>query len=158
MSWCHSKNDDVEDYTWLGLFSSTVSVLLGTLHHTARSQYLVNLVLLVCISTSGTMSDDPTPLSLPLNLPYPITLTRLIVQPGDDVKRGTRLAEYSFMSRERQKLVNDKKGKGLAVSAEEEGNDLSGTWDCLVSGEIVGWEKGVRAGMVIERRDAKYVS
>ncbi|KAK8853067.1 hypothetical protein IAR55_003768 [Kwoniella newhampshirensis] len=103
------------------------------------------------------MSDPPTPLSLPSNLPFPITLTRLIVHPGDNVRRGSRLLEYSFMSNEQRLKVEKRRDEGRSADlskGEFEGDDLSGTWESLINGEAVGWLGGVKTGMVIERRQA----
>ncbi|WWC91528.1 uncharacterized protein L201_006474 [Kwoniella dendrophila CBS 6074] len=98
------------------------------------------------------MSDPPTQLSLPSILPYPITITRLLVKPGDSVKRGSNLLEYSFMSKEQKDLIlkREKQGK----KAEFEGNDGSGTWDCLIEGEVNSWENWVKVGITVERRQS----
>ncbi|WVF73129.1 hypothetical protein IAT40_007948 [Kwoniella sp. CBS 6097] len=103
------------------------------------------------------MSDPPTQLSLPSSLPYPITITRLLVKTGTTVQRGTHLLEYSFMSRAQREAIEKrtKEGRKADVSrGEVDGNDGSGTWDCLVDGEVVSWEDGVRVGMQLERRQA----
>ncbi|WVR00306.1 hypothetical protein IAU59_007449 [Kwoniella sp. CBS 9459] len=103
------------------------------------------------------MSDPPTQLSLPPSLPYPITITRLLVKPGVTVQRGTHLLEYSFMSRAQREAIDKrtKEGRKAEISrGEVDGNDGSGTWDCLIEGEVVGWEDGVRVGIGIERRQA----
>ncbi|WWD19477.1 hypothetical protein CI109_103937 [Kwoniella shandongensis] len=103
------------------------------------------------------MSDPPTQLSLPSNLPFPIRITRLIVHPGDNVRRGSRLLEYSFMSNEQRAKVDKRHNEGRTADlskGEFEGDDLSGTWESLIEGEVVGWLEGVTMGMVIERRQA----
>ncbi|OCF39097.1 hypothetical protein I317_07121 [Kwoniella heveanensis CBS 569] len=103
------------------------------------------------------MSDPPTQLSLPLSLPYPITITRLLVVPGTSVQRGSHLLEYSFMSRAQREALDKREKEGRKADilrGEVDGNDGSGTWDCLVEGEVVSWEEGVRVGMEVERRQA----
>ncbi|WVR07840.1 hypothetical protein IAU60_004883 [Kwoniella sp. DSM 27419] len=103
------------------------------------------------------MSDPPTPLSLPTSLPFPITITRLLVQPGAAVRRGTHLLEYSFMSRQQREAIERRAKEGRRADVnrgEVEGDDGSGTWDCLVDGEVVAWEQAARLGTRIERRQA----
>lgn len=106
------------------------------------------------------MSDPPTPLTLPPNLPYPITLTRLVARPGDKVKRGSRLFEYTFMSSDLKEKVarrRSQEGGTGEIEDEKEKDDLSGTWESLVDGDVVEW-KGAKQGMVIERNQARYVT
>ncbi|WWD03440.1 hypothetical protein V865_001492 [Kwoniella europaea PYCC6329] len=103
------------------------------------------------------MSDPPTQLSLPPTLPYPITITRLLVAPGNSVKRGSSLLEYSFMSKEQREAISkrEKEGRKADISKGEiEGDDGSGTWDCLVDGEVEGWERWIKVGVKIERRQS----
>nr|XP_019044358.1 hypothetical protein I302_07642 [Kwoniella bestiolae CBS 10118]OCF23288.1 hypothetical protein I302_07642 [Kwoniella bestiolae CBS 10118] len=103
------------------------------------------------------MSDPPTQLSLPPTLPYPITITRFLVSTGNQVKRGSPLLEYSFMSKEQCEAIvkREKEGKKADISKGEiEGDDGSGTWDCLIDGEVAGWEGSVKVGMKIERRQS----
>nr|XP_019010141.1 uncharacterized protein I206_04609 [Kwoniella pini CBS 10737]OCF48922.1 hypothetical protein I206_04609 [Kwoniella pini CBS 10737] len=100
------------------------------------------------------MSDPPTPLSLPSTLPYPITITRLLVKPNDTVKRGTNLLEYSFMSKEQKEAISKREKEGRKVNlskGEIEGDDGSATWDCLIDGEVVNWEGFVKLGTKLER-------
>ncbi|AFR96852.2 RNA polymerase II subunit A domain phosphatase [Cryptococcus neoformans C23] len=105
------------------------------------------------------MSDPPTPLTLPPTLPYPITLTRLVARPGDKVKRGSRLFEYTFMSSDLKEKVarrRSQEGGTGEIEDEKEKDDLSGTWESLVDGDVVEW-KGAKQGMVIERNQASQV-
>ncbi|WRT70407.1 uncharacterized protein IL334_007405 [Kwoniella shivajii] len=103
------------------------------------------------------MSDPPTQLSLPPTLPYPITITRLLVSNGTQVKRGSPLLEYSFLSKEQRDAIakREKTGRRADTSrGEVEGNDRSGTWDCLIEGEVVKWENWAAVGTIAERRQA----
>nr|XP_018260686.1 uncharacterized protein I303_06401 [Kwoniella dejecticola CBS 10117]OBR82844.1 hypothetical protein I303_06401 [Kwoniella dejecticola CBS 10117] len=103
------------------------------------------------------MSDPPTPLTLPPTLPYPITITRLLVRTGDSVERGSHLLEYSFMSKEQRAALSKRETEGRKANiskGEVEGDDGSGTWDCLITGEVAGWESWVQVGTKLERRHA----
>lgn len=115
------------------------------------------------------MSDDPTPLSLPSHLPYPIVITRLFPSSSNDALiRGSKILEYSFTSdtsrRALAKLARDKSGNVEGIrkrgEGEEEGvgeNDMIGSWECPVEGEFVKWGVGVKVGMIIERKHAACV-
>ncbi|WVQ84864.1 hypothetical protein IAT38_007027 [Cryptococcus sp. DSM 104549] len=102
------------------------------------------------------MADPPTPLSVPRSLPYPITIRRLVAKPGDAVKRGTLLLEYSFMSSEQREQVKKRKATGKAADkskGESDQDDMIGTWESLVDGELVQW-KDVKVGTVLDKRSA----
>ncbi|WVO12433.1 hypothetical protein L204_100032 [Cryptococcus depauperatus] len=102
------------------------------------------------------MTDPPTSLSLPSSFPYPITITRIVATPGQTIKRGTRLLEYTFMSvtkrsgKEQRKLGGSEWDK---EKLEDNKNDMSGTWESLIEGELIEW-KDIKVGMVIEKRDS----
>jgi len=98
---------------------------------------------------------DATPLALPAELPFPITITRLLVTPGTEVRRGDRLLEYSFLSatRARDNAALEKAGK--PVPPERRADDMVGSWECPIAGTVERWEPGVRAGTYIDRSKAK---
>lgn len=104
------------------------------------------------------MSDDPTPLSLPTSLPFPITVTRIHATAGQSIKRGQALLTYRFTSststRELARLA-----RGLAVTEgirkeDVREGDMSATWESSIDGDLVRWEDGMVVGKVVERRHA----
>lgn len=112
------------------------------------------------------MSDDPTPLSLPSHLPYPIIITRLYPSSSlSDIQRGSKVFEYSFTSdTSRRALAKSaiakdgsagprKRGEGAEEGVGE--NDMIGSWESPVEGEFIKWGAGVKAGMMIERKNAR---
>jgi RNA polymerase II subunit A-like phosphatase len=104
------------------------------------------------------MSDDLTPLSLPLTLPYPITITRLHASSSQEITRGSPLLSYTFTSSTNIKeLARLEKGlppsEGIRREDVREG-DMSATWECGLEGEFVRWEEGIEVGRVVERRHA----
>jgi RNA polymerase II subunit A-like phosphatase len=108
------------------------------------------------------MSDPPTPFSPPSTLPYPITLTRLLVKPGSSVSRGDKLLEYSFLSSTRRREL-EKRARASEAEGEEGvdeskwENDMMGSWESPVGGEVVKWV-GVEVGKKVERRFARCVA
>ncbi|ODO10328.1 hypothetical protein I350_02557 [Cryptococcus amylolentus CBS 6273] len=105
------------------------------------------------------MSDPPTTISLPPSLPYPITITRLIANPGDPLRRGSRLLEYSFMSSDQRERISKRRAQGRAADkgkGEIGGDDMVGSWDSLIEGDAVAW-KGAKVGLVVEKRDASNI-
>lgn len=105
------------------------------------------------------MSDPATPIVLPSNLPYPITLTRILRTHGSDVRRGDRLLQYSFTSATtinelKRVQKGDKPSEGVVVEELKEW-DLVGTWECTVTGEIVKWEPDIVSGLVIDKFRAR---
>ncbi|WVQ72959.1 hypothetical protein IAR50_002521 [Cryptococcus sp. DSM 104548] len=106
------------------------------------------------------MSDPPTTISLPPSLPYPVTITRLIASPGDPLRRGSRLLEYSFMSSEQRERISRRKAQGKPsdkANGESDNDDMVGTWDSLIEGDAVAW-KGAKVGLVVEKRDASNIT
>ena len=79
-------------------------------------------------------------LSLGTKLKYPITISRLIKQPGDEINKQDAILEYSFKW---MKLVGDPFGVEF-----EEPQTTYATWDSPADGNIKSWK--VREGMVIE--------
>ncbi|ODN82478.1 RNA polymerase II subunit A domain phosphatase [Cryptococcus wingfieldii CBS 7118] len=105
------------------------------------------------------MSDPPTTISLPPSLPYPVTITRLIANPGDPLRRGSRLLEYSFMSSDQRERISKRRAQGRTADkgkGEIEGDDMVGSWDSLIEGDAVAW-KGAKVGLVVEKRDASNI-
>lgn len=48
-------------------------------------------------------------------------------------------------------------GGGMGeIENEKEKDDLSGTWESLIDGDVVEW-KGAKPGMVVERNQARFV-
>lgn len=117
--------------------------------------------LLVDLRTSlaGTnMSDPPTPLPLPPNLPYPLTITRVLAPSNTHISRGDRLLEYAFTSDtsrrelERRSWTTARKGGQQDDEARE--NDMVGTWEISIEGEVVRWDQEFRDGYIVERKHA----
>lgn len=98
---------------------------------------------------------DITPLSLPPDLPYPITVTRVAVEPGVKVRRGDRLLEYTFLSATRRKELEALESQGRDAPDDMRKNDMVGSWESPIDGEIVLWEPTIRPGAQIERRHAR---
>lgn len=98
---------------------------------------------------------EATPLSLRPDLPYPITLTRLVAAPGTRLRRGDRLLEYSFTSATRRRENAAAERDGKPVPPERRKDDMVGSWESPIDGEVVSWSPGVHAGMVIEQRHAR---
>lgn len=108
------------------------------------------------------MSDDPTPLSLPSTLPFPITVSRLHAAAGESISRGKPLLTYTFTSatatRELARLARGLQlSEGVRREDVREG-DMSATWESGIEGDLIRWEESVELGKVIERRHASYVT
>lgn len=104
-----------------------------------------------------TMSDDPTPLSLPPHLPYPIKISRLIANTGDSIDRGTRLLEYTFTSDTSKRALAAKGANGNGTGSDGfvgRENDMVGSWESPVEGVLEKWGK-VRLGERLEARAAR---
>jgi RNA polymerase II subunit A-like phosphatase len=100
------------------------------------------------------MSEETTPLHLPGHFPYPITITKLSLGPGEEVQRGIRLLEYSFTSATNRKLAYEARRKGEKVTVKE--NDMVGSWECSVEGTLERWAKHVEVGRSIDAKGARY--
>lgn len=105
------------------------------------------------------MSDDPTPLTLPTHLPFPLTITRLFPSSSTTLVRGDKLLEYTFTSdTSRRALSRIAAGKPAgSEDGEPRENDMVGSWECPIDGEMVRWGEGVKVGMKIEKRHARLV-
>lgn len=98
------------------------------------------------------MDGPPTPLALPLHLPYPIRVARLVVAPGDEVQRGSRLLEYTYTSPDaRRALQRLDTGKMTELPDGVREDDMAGSWDCPVDGRVAAWV-GVEVGSRINVR------
>lgn len=95
---------------------------------------------------------DTTPLSLPADLPYPITITRLCAAAGDQVHRGDKLLEYSFTSATRRKEISDAERNGKPLSDKDTKDDMVGSWESPIDGQVVSWMTGVQVRAKIEQR------
>ena len=103
------------------------------------------------------MSDSPTPLSLPYDLPFPLIITRILPTPNSQIKRGDVLLEYTFTSdTSRRALSSNFTSNNSGPRNEEEAkeNDMVGTWEATIDGIITRWEEMVRPGSKVERKHA----
>lgn len=107
------------------------------------------------------MSDDPTPISLPVSLPYPITISRLHASPGQSISRGTSLLTYTFTSATAtRELARLNRGLQPSEGVRKEDVrewDMSATWESGIEGELVRWAVGIEVGRTVERRHASSV-
>lgn len=83
------------------------------------------------------MSD---PISLGANLRYPITVSRLVAQPGDEVKKGSTAMEYSF------KWIKEVGDPITGDTWNEEQTTIS-SWNSPVEGKLKEWK--IKVGDVI---------
>ena len=105
------------------------------------------------------MSDDPTPLSFPQSLPFPITITRIHATPGQSIQRGQALLTYRFTSStSARELARLAKGLNVSEGIRKEDvreGDMSATWESSIEGDLVRWAEEVAVGKVIEPRHAR---
>lgn len=80
-------------------------------------------------------------LSLGPQLKYPITVSKLLKRPSDEIKKQDALFEYSFKW---MKLVGDPFGEEVEME-----QTSYGTWDSPADGNIKSWK--IREGQVIDR-------
>lgn len=80
----------------------------------------------------------PTPLHLPLNLPFPIKIASLDIHPPSKVARGTRLLTYSFVY--------------IPQSPNSVPETRFGTWDSSVDGDMRAWK--LKVGDVVSQKRA----
>lgn len=83
--------------------------------------------------------SSPTDILLSPELPYPITVASLDIQPGASVQRGTRLLTYSFVY--------------LSPATGSKQETRFGTWDCSIEGTVDSWK--VKVGDIISLQRAK---
>ncbi|SCU97254.1 LADA_0H05292g1_1 [Lachancea dasiensis] len=79
-----------------------------------------------------------TPLKLPSNLPFPVTIAKLYVSTGDSIKKGQRLFVYKYW--ELQDVIT---APNEEASKKKRRVDLIGTFDSPVEGTIVTLNLGV---------------
>lgn len=84
-----------------------------------------------------TMSE---PIPLGPNLRYPITISRLVAKPGDDLKKGATAMEYSF------KYTKEVGDITTGDTWEEEQTSIS-SWGAPVEGKLKEWK--IKPGQVI---------
>ena len=92
----------------------------------------------------------PTVLSLPSNLPYPITISKFLVKPGTTVERGQNILSYSYFVDGR--LLREAGDSGGAASGKKrkQGDDtLIAMWQSSIKGEVVQWDESIREGMTV---------
>ena len=89
--------------------------------------------------------QEPTSFNLPPDLPYPITVRKLLVEPDAELVRGTRMLSYSF--------------EYNSVTPTEEGQPPKrvkevryGEWECPTKGTLQRWL--TRPGQVLSMGDA----
>ncbi|KAJ1299627.1 hypothetical protein OPQ81_011977 [Rhizoctonia solani] len=80
------------------------------------------------------------PISLGAHLRYPITISRLVAQPGDDLQKGSTAMEYSF------KWIKEVGDSITGDTWEEEQTTIS-SWGSPVEGKLKEWK--IRVGDVI---------
>ncbi|KAF3763983.1 hypothetical protein M406DRAFT_21768, partial [Cryphonectria parasitica EP155] len=80
------------------------------------------------------------PISLGAHLRYPITISRLVAQPGDELKKGSTAMEYSF------KWIKEVGDSITGDTWEEEQTTIS-SWGSPVEGKLREWK--IRVGDVI---------
>ena len=100
------------------------------------------------------MTDlSTTSLDLPLSLPYPITITRILATSSTTVSRGTPLLEYAFTSdAARKALATGQKARDESGQLLREG-DMIGVWESGAEGTVDHWESWIKVG---ERIEPKY--
>lgn len=99
-------------------------------------------------ATMDDLDQLPTVLSLPATLPYPITIAKLVVKPGDRVERGQTVLRYSYVS----------ETGGLQDTTEDDSEDrpkksqrttFAASWESPIEGEVVQWEDGLRERLIV---------
>ncbi len=117
-------------------------------------------------------SQLPTILTLPASLPYPITITKLLVSPGQKVVRGQKLLTYSYSLIDREmptidstEFENDADKDGNGEGRVESGGrkeplivkargsakvrKAGGDWDSELEGEVAQWGEEMKVGAVL---------
>jgi len=95
------------------------------------------------------MADPPTPLHFPPTLPFPITITRFLVSPSQEISRGTPLVEYSFTSISTRQALTKSRREGKTALKDLQEWDMVASWESGTEGEVVKWATGIRAGSII---------
>lgn len=93
----------------------------------------------------------PTVLSLPSNLPYPITISKFLVKPGEHVSRGQNVLSYSYaVDGSLLREAGDANGGATTGKKRKQGDEtLIAMWESSVEGEVVQWDESVREKMTI---------
>lgn len=91
----------------------------------------------------------PTVLSFPSNLPYPITISKFLVKPGDQIKRGQNVLSYSYVV-DGSLLREAGDGNGPAAKKRKQDVEtLIAMWESSIEGEVVQWDESIREKMTI---------
>lgn len=99
-------------------------------------------------ATMDELDQLPTVLSLPSNLPYPITISKFLVKPGEHVARGQNVLSYSYNVD--NSLLRDAGDPAANSKKRKQGNDtLMAMWESSIEGEVVQWDESVREKMTI---------
>lgn len=86
--------------------------------------------------------SDPIPIRLGANLRYPITISRLVAKPGDELQKGATAMEYSFK-------WTKEVGDAITGDVWEEEQTTISSWGSPVEGKLKEWR--IRPGDVITR-------
>ncbi|KAJ9095671.1 hypothetical protein QFC21_005543 [Naganishia friedmannii] len=101
----------------------------------------------------------PTVLSLPSNLPYPITISKFLVKPGTTVERGQNILSYSYYVDGRLLREAGDSGGTASGKKKKQGDDtLIAMWQSSVKGEVVQWDESIREGMTVYGPGQDYIS
>ncbi|KAJ9114501.1 hypothetical protein QFC20_001374 [Naganishia adeliensis] len=99
----------------------------------------------------------PTVLSLPSNLPYPITISKFLVKPGEHISRGQNVLSYSYNVD--NSLLREAGDPAANSKKRKQGDDtLIAMWESSIEGEVVQWDESVREKMTIYGPGQDYLS
>ena len=89
-----------------------------------------------------------TSIHIPSYLPYPLTITRLLVQPDTEISRGTAICDYSFeYTFPQERPISP--DQPLPPRRKE---TRYGTWECPIEGVLRQWL--VRPGQTISQQES----
>jgi RNA polymerase II subunit A-like phosphatase len=92
----------------------------------------------------------PTVLSLPSNLPYPITISKFLVKPGDQIKRGQNVLSYSYVvDGSLLREAGDSNGAATGKKRKQGVETLIAMWESSIEGEVVQWDESIREKMTV---------
>lgn len=91
----------------------------------------------------------PTVLSLPVSLPYPITIIKFLVRPGDQLSRGQTVLSYEFESKPISDDNEDEDEDGNRRRKVQRTEKLVATWETPIEGEMVQWEDGLEERQIL---------
>lgn len=100
--------------------------------------------------TMDELDQLPTVLSLPSNLPYPITISKFLVKPGDQIKRGQNVLSYSYVvDGSLLREAGDGNGAASGKKRKHGVETLIAMWESSIEGEVVQWDESIREKMTI---------